>query len=810
MTNQRVVAVIALFLGLLAQPLKAQTVNTFEGIDASELAKPEFDVDPNGAVGTKQFMEWTNVYFQAYDKVTYAPVWSTPQIGTSPWTANGITACSSISGDGLIIFDRLALRWVISGHSVGTNNYNYCIAISNTDDLTSSSLKWYTYVFSLNAALGTNAEGNVYFPDWPKMGTWPDAYYVSMDLNDINLGYREVGFLACAFDRTNMLVNGTANAPICFEQPSPVTSSVYLGHSLIPADVEGTTPPPAGRDEFFTSIENPVLDGKTTTSTTFNLWDFHVDWSNPSDSTFTQNTVTEAAYRPGCYTAGTPSSTICVPESTTATTGNYIDSVGDRFMPRMSYRNFNSYESFLVSHTVQVGTSPNKQTGIRWYELRDAGSGTPSLYQDGNISPDTSLFRFMPSIAEDANGNAAVGYSVSSSSTHPGLNASYFSLANPGTPTEITLYDGAGDEENSYHMGDYSSMTVDPEDGCTFWYVNQYFPTNQVGGEISWGTRISNFAVPGCGNATLSPASLNFGSVGVGGTSAAQNVTLINSQSVTLNITSITFTGTNYTDFAQTNNCGSSLAPGATCTISMTFTPGALGVRTAMLNVNDDGMNSPQTVSLTGTGITPVTLSPTALSFGAVLIGAKSNKTVTLTNNQSVTLTGIKVSITGSSAYSQVNTCGTSIPAKGQCTITVSFAPVSSGSQPGTLSITDSASNSPQTVALSGSGLAPLTLTPGSLSFGGHNVGTTSAAKNITVTNHEKTTVTFASIVINGNDPQDFAETNACTSLAPGGTCVISVTFAPTAKGYRSAAVTLTDSAATSPQTAMINGTGLN
>jgi hypothetical protein len=193
-----------------------------------------------------------------------------------------------------------------------------------------------------------------------------------------------------------------------------------------------------------------------------------------------------------------------------------------------------------------------------------------------------------------------------------------------------------------------------------------------------------------------------------------------------------------------------------------------------------------------------------------VIIGAKSNKTVTLTNNQSVSLTGINVAITGSSAYSQVNTCGTSIPAKGACTITVSFAPTSSGSQPGTLSITDSASNSPQAVALTGSGVAPLTLTPGSLSFGGHNIGTTSAAKNITVTNHEKTTVTFTSIGIDGNDPQDFAETNTCTSLAPGGTCVISVTFTPTAKGYRSAAVTVTDSATTSPQTAMVNGTGLN
>jgi hypothetical protein len=808
MTNQRVFAVIALFLGFLAQPLAAQTVTTFEGIDASQLGHPEFDVDPNGAVGTKQFMEWTNVYFQAYDKVTFAPVWSTPQSGITPWTNNGITACNTISGDGTIIFDRLALRWVIAAHSYQSNNYNYCVAISNTDDLTSKSLAWLTYVFPLNSALGTNAEGNVYFPDWPKIATWPDAYYVAMDLNDVNHGYEEVGFLVCALDRTNMLVNGTANTPICFEQPSPVTTSVYLGHSLIPADVEGTTPPPAGRDEFFTSIENPVLDGKSTTSTTFNLWDFHVDWANPSNSTFTQSSINEAAYRPGCYGAGNPSSTICVPEPSTSSTGNYIDSVGDRFMPRMSYRNFGSYESFLVSHTVQVGTSPSKQTGIRWYELRDSGSGTPSVYQDGNISPDQSLFRFMPSIAEDANGNAAVGYSVSSSTVHPGMNAAYFSLTNPGAPTEITLYAGTGDEENSYHMGDYASMTVDPQDGCTFWYVNQYFPTNQTGSQISWGTRIANFAVPGCGSPGLSPGSVTFGGEAVGTSSPPQNVTLTNTQNVTLNITSITFTGTNSGDFSQTNNCGSSLGPNGTCTISVTFTPSALGTRTAVLNANDDGPNSPQTASLTGTGVTPVTLSPTSLSFGNVLIGTNSSKAVTLSNNQSVPLTNINVSISGSAAYTQVNTCGTGIPANSQCSITVTFAPTSSGTQTGTVNISDSASNSPQTVSLTGSGLLPISLSPNALNFGQQSVGTTSGVKKIVITNHEKVLVNFTNITINGTNASDFAQTNNCTSLPAGATCSVNVTFTPSAKGTRTGTLTLTDSATNSPQTAKLSGTG--
>jgi hypothetical protein len=483
--------------------------------------------------------------------------------------------------------------------------------------------------------------------------------------------------------------------------------------------------------------------------------------------------------------------------------------VGDRFMPRMSYRNFGSYESFVVSHTVQAATG-NQQTAVRWYELRDNGSGTPSLYQDGNVSPDKTTYRFMPSIAEDANGNAAVGYSISGTTTHPGMNAAYFSLANPTAPTEITLYDGAGDEENTWHMGSYSSMTVDPENGCTFWYVGEYFPTNQTG-PPAWGSRISNFAVPGCGNPTLSPGSLTFGGQGVGIPSAPQVITLINSQQVPLNITNMTFTGADSGDFSQQNNCNGTVAAGGTCAINVTFTPGALGTRTAELNVNDNGPNNPQTASLTGTGVVPVTLSSSSISFGSVLIGNSATaKPVTLTNNQSVALTNINITISGPAAYTQVNTCGTSIPTGGQCTITVTFAPTTSGAQTGTVNISDNASNSPQSISLQGSGTVPVILSPASLSFGMQNVGTTSAAKNITVKNNEKVTVTFTSVNITGADSSEFAQTDNCTSLASGATCTVSVTFTPSGKGAQSATLTLTDSAINSPQTATLSGTGEN
>ena len=160
MTKYRVLLLV-LFAGLCSLSSAGQTVTSFDGIAASQVSKPEDDVDPNGAVGTKQFMQYVNLYYQAYDKVTFAPVWSVPQPVSTPFTKTGLTACGAISGDGMIIFDRLASRWVLAGHTGSKNNYLYCVAISSTDDLTSASLKWYTYEIALDPILGTNAEGDV-------------------------------------------------------------------------------------------------------------------------------------------------------------------------------------------------------------------------------------------------------------------------------------------------------------------------------------------------------------------------------------------------------------------------------------------------------------------------------------------------------------------------------------------------------------------------------------------------------------------------------------------------------------------------
>lgn len=486
-------------------------LTVFDGLAEDSTNAGQTDIDPNGAIGTKQYMEYVNTEYQAYDKVTHAPVWATPpQIGT-PWAniANSQCAGTGIQLDAVILFDRLASRWVIGAKTTRQQNYDFCIAVSNTDDLSSCASTptscWNAYAFNLDPALGTNSHGHVFLPDWPKMGTWPDAYYATMDMNDPDNSDREVGIVACAFDRTNMLAGAAQSAlnPMqCVKDTSLLDNGVYVGHSLIPADVDGTTPPPAGRDEFMVSIQNPPLDNITSTSNTFNLWDFHLDWTGNSTLTRTSLAL-QNSYTPGCYNVSFPTITTCVPEPPANSIGQKIDSVGDRLVPRFAYRNFGAYESFLISTSVQTGLGTGQditQTGIGWYELR--GSGTPAVFQQGMVAPDSNYYRFLPSLAQDHMGNAAVGYSVSNPGTDPAIDLSYWNLSTKTAPAEVIVFNGTAEEISSGNgqgkWGSYSSMTVDPVDDCTFWYVNEYW--NQPAGQLvpTFGTKIANFKIPAC------------------------------------------------------------------------------------------------------------------------------------------------------------------------------------------------------------------------------------------------------------------------------------------------------------------------
>jgi len=493
-----VLAVLAVSTPLF---VKGQAVTSFAGISASQVSNPGFEVDQNGAVGTKQYMEWVNSYYQAYNKTTNAPVWPSPKNGDTPWQNQNVANCFGAGGgEGFITFDRLASRWVIARRaSPTTNAYYYCVAISNTDDLASPTLNWFTYRFGINSAIGVNSRGNAYYPDYPKFGTWSDGYYVSFDLEDPDNSYQEIGVVACALDRANMILGQTARPLQCFSDPKPIPTNgaLYLAHSLIPADIDGQTAPPTGQHEFFLSIQNPPADKVSTTSTSLNLWNFSVNWTTPSASTFTKSKITVASYIPGCYNVQQPVDTFCVNQPSSVATNNFLDSIGDRLMPRMAYRNFGTYQSFLVSQTVQLKAGSNQQTGIRWYELR--GSATPTLFQSGTVNNVNSVvYRFVPSIAQDKTGNAAAGYSISNNGVHPGIRAAYWSLPNKTAPVELNLQNGAGDQENSSQWGNLTSMTVDPVDNCTFWYVNRYYPVNQTGNLHNWNTRIAHFKLSTC------------------------------------------------------------------------------------------------------------------------------------------------------------------------------------------------------------------------------------------------------------------------------------------------------------------------
>jgi hypothetical protein len=308
--------------------------------------------------------------------------------------------------------------------------------------------------------------------------------------------------------------------------------------------------------------------------------------------------------------------------------------------------------------------------------------------------------------------------------------------------------------------------------------------------------------------AQVSPTSLNFGNQTVGIPSASQKVTLSNTGNISLSVTSISIRGSNPADFAQTNTCGNSVVAGGNCTISATFSPTAVRTRSATISITDNAPGNPQKVSLTGVGVTPsVTLSPTSLTFPTqVVFTISAAKTITLTNTGAGLLTISKIVLTGQ--FNQTNTCGASVAAGGSCTISVRFKPTAINTLTGSVSITDNASGSPQSVSLTGVGTY-VQLTPTSLNFGNQPVGTKSLPKKITLSNKGSVAVNSISISIAGTNKGDFAETNTCgTSVKAGGTCTITTTFAPAAKGKRTGSVSVSDDGGGSPQRVSLSGTG--
>lgn len=275
-------------------------------------------------------MQWVNLSYAIYDKATGAML-AGPFPGTTFWAGFGGNCQSFNGGDPIILYDKAAGRWVATqlAYNAGFSSNSYCVAVSTTSDALGSYAR-YEYNF-----------GNQ-LPDYPKLGVWPDAYYWTS--NTFPGGGSFIGAKSCAMDRAAMLA-GTSAVSVCFQ----LTTNEW---SLLPTDLDGSTPPPAGAPNYNIELWN---------STTLRLYKFHADFAVPANSTFTGPTaITVASYSEYCFSN-------CVPQPGT---GQRLDALGDRLMHRLAYRNFGTHEAIVASHTVTSGGI----AAVRWYEIRNPGA----------------------------------------------------------------------------------------------------------------------------------------------------------------------------------------------------------------------------------------------------------------------------------------------------------------------------------------------------------------------------------------------------------------------------------------------------
>jgi len=445
----------------------AQGLNQWEALGEGY---PGFSVtavppDPNIAVGPHHIVQWVNGGFVVFDK-SGAQV----QAPIDEQTFWGLTStCTQLGGfsDPIVQYDRAADRWVVGDVAIPLlppliGQYAQCFAVSTTPDPTGPYFMWaYGFGTSIN--------------DYPKISVWPDGYYVTWNIFASSGAF--TGPEACAFDRTAMLSGVAAPALVCFK-----LNNAYS--SLLPSDLDGATSPPAGSPSFFMSVD-PA-------SNALNLWRFHVDFANTQNSTFT-GPISIAGVAP--FTSPCLNTQDCIPQPGTTT---MLDAIGDRLMYRLAYRNFGDHASLVANHTV---LAPGGNTAVRWYEVRDP-NGTPTIFQQGTFAPDSDN-RWMASVAMDQSGNIGVGYSVASAVTFPSIRYSGWEVGDtPGElQAETFAVAGGGSQTGFDRWGDYSAMSIDPSDDCTFWYTQQYQASTQ---SANWNTRIIGFRFPSCGRSLAS------------------------------------------------------------------------------------------------------------------------------------------------------------------------------------------------------------------------------------------------------------------------------------------------------------------
>lgn len=527
-----------------------------EGIDAQQnigsqyqFFDQDYNIDENIAVGptvsgqNAQVLEWANNQFlQAFDKVTGQPIFTVsggttavPQSAISLWSNSTQPECRSGSGNVQVLFDGSDQKFVISRHTVyqvsGINHYAWCIVASSGSDLSNANTQWYAYEYVMDSVLpclpssNNCTSGSVYYfqPDWPRIGTWADGFYITFDLLDPNHNFFQAGFEVCQLDRVDIVQGKTSKPITCYTYMVPSNQEPSLIHSLDVADIDSASGPPSGEPQYLLSSVNPsdAQQGKSgqhwctsqsTPCTSNQLALFNWGSNGLTGPTF----ITVKPYTPGCYdtsAGGREINTICVPEPSTKLSdiGAYgkpscywfntscVDSLGDRLANRLPYNNLSSSgggpngEYLAASHVVMENTK-DQRTGIRYYILQVSNGSASVLVNSGGSSPpdlqDSTgrLFYYMPSAAMDKNGNLGFGYSAAgkycfncTSQPHAVLRFAALPWMGSSFSINTTIFQGKKDEQNNYHWGEYAATVLDSSDGLTFYGVGEYFRVSQSG-----------------------------------------------------------------------------------------------------------------------------------------------------------------------------------------------------------------------------------------------------------------------------------------------------------------------------------------
>jgi len=464
---------------LTGPPISATIGLSFEGVGMNDNALHDchallgFHVAPpdtEAAVGDTQVVQWVNLCYAVFDKSSGSLV-AGPFLGNSFWAGFGGPCETSNDGDPIIQWDKKNHRWVAS-QNVFSSPYMTCIAVSQTADATGS---YYRYAFPQPG-----------FPDYPKWGLKSNVYYQSQNM----FGYGPIGFgvNVCGYQGDLMRAGSSSAQQVCIFDDSNQTG---FDDSMLPSD-DDNAPSPNNPEVLLGAIDNPGFNSAVYE------YVFTVDFTHPANSTLAGVNGTMPIAVPTfnlAFCAGQYRITDCVQQPGTI---YQLDTLGDRLMYRLAhFDDDGGIQHFVVTHSVNNSTA----VAVRWYEFRAKGLGTTklSLYQWGE-TPDDGEYRWMGSAAMDKAGNIAIGYSRSSAGAgdYPSI---YYSGQTAGDPlgtteTEALILQGSGSQtDTGDRWGDYSSMSLDGADSCTFWYTQEFYP---VTARFRWDTWLASLKFPNC------------------------------------------------------------------------------------------------------------------------------------------------------------------------------------------------------------------------------------------------------------------------------------------------------------------------